>query len=86
MKRSIRQAECIEEVPPLLTRDKLGHPVGLAGYRRVRDETGAVHTLINGALNRTDAKVGDQGVVVRIESPTVSLWRFVANKDNEEGS
>ena len=84
MKRAIRKASVIEEVPPMIYPDRLGYPVSLAGYRRVRDETGDVHTFINGSLNRTDAKVGDTGVVVRIESPTYSLWRFVARPDNEE--
>lgn len=79
-----RAATVIEEVPPLLYRDKFGNPVSLQGYRRVRDETGHVHIFLNSSINRTDARLGQTGRVVKVESPTMSLWRFVAHTDNEE--
>lgn len=80
---TVRRATVIEVTPALLTKDKLGNPVSLAGYRRVRDETGAVHTLINGAVNGTSAERGTSGRVVRVQTPTMNLWTFVPDTEEE---
>ena len=53
-----------------------------AGYRQVRDETGEVHSLINGSMHCTTAQIGDEGVLQYITSPRSGLWYF--KKDTEE--